>query len=100
MRPLASSRASWRRSVPNSKAAPAALGACALCTALTAAYEGLRTKPYHDPGDGRLTVCYGETEREMRTYTPQECAALLRERQMSDYAPKVLQCVPAFADER
>lgn len=68
---------------------------------LSTGYEGLRTHPYRDPGNPKLmTVCYGETEREMRTYTPQECADLLRQRQMNDYAPLVLKCVPGFADKR
>lgn len=80
--------------------APAILAACALCAGLTAGFEGLRTKPYHDPGDGRLTVCYGETEREMRSYTAQECMTLLTDRQSTNYAPAVLKCVPAFADDR
>lgn len=78
---------------------PAIIAACALCVSLTATYEGLRTKPYHDPGDGRLTVCYGETEREMRSYTAQECMSLLKDRQAMVYAPAVLKCVPAFADD-
>jgi lysozyme len=79
--------------------APAIIAACALCAALTASYEGLRTKPYRDP-IGKMTVCYGETEREMRVYTKQECADLLKQRQQSNYAPAILKCVPAFIDER
>lgn len=78
--------------------APAAIAAAVLIAApLTAAYEGLRTKPYKDPA-GIPTVCYGETERAMRDYTPDECAVLLRARQASDYAPAVLQCVPGLAE--
>jgi lysozyme len=79
--------------------APALIAACALCAALTAGFEGLRTKPYRDPA-GIPTVCYGETEREMRSYSADECMALLKDRQASDYAPAVLKCVPAFADQR
>jgi lysozyme len=91
--------------MPSSAQKPAPKGAiaaaCALAiAALTANFEGLRTRPYHDPGDGRLTVCYGETEREMRNYTPEECAMLLQARQERDYAPKVLKCVPGLADRR
>jgi len=70
-----------------------------IATPLSAGFEGLKTKPYFDPAHIR-SVCYGETEREMRTYTRDECMALLKDRQASDYAPKVLQCVPGFADER
>lgn len=66
---------------------------------MTAGFEGLRTKPYFDPAHIK-TVCYGETEREMRTYTAQECMGLLKDRQASNYAPAILNCVPAFADER
>ena len=80
---------------------PAIIAAAVLISApLTASFEGLRTKPYPDPGDGRPTVCYGETERPIREYTPAECLALLKSRQLQDYAPKVLACVPAFKDEK
>lgn len=75
--------------------------ACAIVLPLTAVSEGLRTKPYRDPGNPNLwTVCYGETERQMRTYTAEECGVLLRARQAKDYAPKVLDCVPAFIDPK
>ena len=80
------------------KAAIAA--AVLLAVPMTAAFEGLRTKPYHDPGDGRLTVCFGETEREMRRYTADECRVLLSARQQADYAPAVLKCVPAIATRK
>jgi lysozyme len=74
---------------------PALIAAAVLlATPLTTAFEGLRLKPYKDPGDGRPTVCYGETERPMRTYTADECKILLGARQASDYAPAVLKCVP------
>lgn len=93
--------------MPDSKPKPSKGGivavifaAVAIAAPLTAHFEGLRTKPYADPGNGTATVCYGETEREMRTYTPDECAALLRARQAKDYAPKVLACVPGLADRR
>lgn len=64
-------------------------------TAVIAAFEGLRTKPYRDPV-GVMTVCYGETSAQMRTYTPDECAQLLRERIARDYAPAVFECVPSL----
>jgi lysozyme len=44
-------------------------------------------------------VCFGETEREMRIYTPQECQVLLEARQQHDYAPAVLKCVPGLVDK-
>lgn len=81
------------------KAAAAIAGAVTISVALTAGYEGLRTKPYYDPAHIQ-TVCYGETERAMRSYSPVECLALLKDREASDYAPAIAKCVPAFADER
>jgi lysozyme len=45
-------------------------------------------------------VCFGETEREMRIYTPQECQVLLEARQQHDYAPAVLKCVPGLVDRK
>jgi lysozyme len=76
---------------------PALIALAVLISApLTAKFEGLRTHPYHDPGDGRLSVCYGETEREMRSYTADECLVLLRSRQANDYAPAIAKCVPAL----
>jgi lysozyme len=84
-----------------SKRAAAIVGACAIAGSLTVAFEGLRTTPYPDPGNPRvLTVCYGETERAMRQYTPDECRILLNFRQRQDYAPAVLKCVPAFEDPK
>lgn len=79
---------------------PAAIAAAVLLSVpVTAAYEGLRTKPYSDPA-GIKTVCYGETERAMRTYTADECKVLLESRQQRDYAPAVLKCVPGLAQKR
>lgn len=81
---------------------PAIVAAAVLLSApITSAFEGLRTKPYPDPGNPKLmSVCYGETQRPMRQYTADECKALLRQRQMNDYAPQVLKCVPGFSDRR
>lgn len=76
-------------------------GACILACALTATFEGLVTHPNPDPGNPHLQqVCYGDTEVEMRVYTPEECQVLLEARQQRDYAPVVLRCVPGFADSR
>lgn len=77
--------------------APALIAAAVLVSApLSARFEGLRTHPYVDPA-GIRSVCYGETERELRTYTPDECMVLLEARQANDYAPAVLKCVPGLA---
>lgn len=81
-------------------AIPAIIATAVIIAApLTAEREGLRTKPYYDPAHIQ-TVCYGETEREMREYTPDECLSLLKDRQAADYAPHVFACVPGFADEK
>ena len=78
---------------------PALIALAVLLSApLSAKFEGLRTKPYPDPGNPKLmSVCYGETEREMRSYTADECLVLLRSRQTNDYAPAVAKCVPGLA---
>lgn len=78
----------------------AAIGAAVLISAsVTAGFEGLRTKPYYDPAHIQ-TVCYGETERAMRTYSPAACLAMLKDRQAADYAPAIARCVSGFADPR
>lgn len=82
------------------RAAAAIAAAVLVATPLTAGFEGLRTHPYHDPGDGRMTVCFGETEREMRVYTGDECRSLLAQRQAEDYAPAVLKCAPGLATRK
>jgi lysozyme len=46
--------------------------------AFIAPWEGLETKPYQDMG-GVMTVCYGETNVDMREYSEAECEAMLRE---------------------
>jgi lysozyme len=82
------------------KGAAAAIAAAVILAAPVAMhFEGLRTRPYRDPV-GIPTVCYGETQLAMRTYTPDQCAAMLRSRQARDYAPAVLRCAPALADPR
>lgn len=66
----------------------------------TEQFEGKRNRPYYDPAH-ILTVCYGETEGiEDRIYSNDECAKKLRERMARDYAPKIIACVPDFADPR
>jgi lysozyme len=76
-------------------------GACAISVGLTAGFEGLRLYPNPDPAHPQLQqVCYGDTQVEMRRYTATECQMLLQARQASDYAPIVLNCVPAFSDPR
>lgn len=80
------------------KAGAIIAAACLVAAPLTAAFEGLRTKPYRDPA-GIPTVCYGETQLAMRVYSADECGVMLRQRMARDYAPKVLACLPQLADE-
>lgn len=78
---------------------PAIIAAAVLVAMpLTARFEGLRTKPYLDPA-GIPTVCYGETELALRVYSVDECGAMLRQRLLKDYAPKVAACVPSLVSE-
>lgn len=75
--------------------------AVALGMLLAAAFEGLVTHPNPDPGKPQIQqVCYGDTEVQMRTYTPAECKALLEARMRRDYAPAVLKCAPGIADRK
>lgn len=87
-----------RKAAPKGAAAAIA-AAIVLAAPLAMHFEGLRTRPYRDPV-GIPTVCYGETQLALRSYTPDECAAMLRSRQATDYAPPVLRCAPALADPR
>jgi lysozyme len=81
-------------------ALPAIVAAAVLiCAPLTASREGLRTKPYLDPA-GIPTVCYGETELPLRVYSADECGAMLRQRLLKDYAPKIAACLPELVDKQ
>jgi lysozyme len=82
------------------KAGAAIAAACLICAPLTASFEGLRTKPYKDPV-GIPTVCYGETNVQMRAYSKDECGQLLRDHLSKKYAPKIAACLPQLlAPER
>lgn len=81
------------------RAAAAIAAAVLVAVPLTAGFEGLRTRPYRDPANIE-TVCFGDTEVEMRVYTADECGKLLRERMARDYAPKVLACLPQLMDPK
>ncbi len=84
--------------VPYGKSAIAACiaAACAVAAPFVMKSEGLRTRPYLDPVK-IPTVCYGETQVEMRVYSRDECGALLRRQLARRYAPKVLECLPQLA---
>ena len=59
----------------------AVAGASAIAAVLIQWHEGIRYVPYADPGDGRLTVCYGHTGPDIipgKRYSQAECDELLR----------------------
>ena len=60
-------------------------------TAIIRPWEGLETDPYRDMV-GVWTVCYGETNVPMRTYTPAECDALLRQ-SVARYMDRMAGCI-------
>lgn len=75
-------------------AAAALLAAAVAATvALVAPWEGLRTDPYRDIV-GVWTVCYGETNVQMRKYTVAECETML-EAQVSRYMDDIGKCIAA-----
>jgi lysozyme len=85
-------------------AVAAAIGAAVIvASGLAAQFEGYAPKIYKDP-IGIPTYCYGETELlnhdPTHIYAKSECMDLLRKRMARDYAPKLLSCVPAFADPK
>ena len=70
-----------------------AVAAVAVALPTIMAFEGLVLRPYRDPV-GILTVCYGETHAEMRTYTPDECRGML-EASARKHAMQIEPCLPA-----
>lgn len=70
-----------------------AAAAVALSIPTIMAFEGLVLRPYRDPVN-LLTVCYGETHAEMRTYTPDECRGML-EASARKHAMQIEPCLPA-----
>lgn len=85
---------------PNASKTKLALlaSACLICAPFVAKHEGLRTHPYLDPAK-IATVCFGETELQMRVYSADECGVMLRARLMQDYAPAVARCLPELVAE-
>lgn len=77
----------------------AKIAAAAVAVALPTimAFEGLVLRPYRDPV-GILTVCYGETNVAMRTYTPAECKDLLQ-KSADKHARQIEPCLPAGLPE-
>lgn len=65
-------------------------GAAGVLVATVGAWEGFAADPYADKlAHGILTVCYGDTQIEMRHYTKAECQEILADR-LADYAAPVL----------
>lgn len=95
--PTPANNAGVEQRKPSKSAIAACIAAaCVVATPLIMASEGLRTRPYLDPVK-IPTVCYGETQVEMRVYTRDECGTLLRKQLARKYAPKVLECLPQLA---
>lgn len=69
-----------------------ATAAIAVALPTIMAFEGLVLRPYRDPV-GILTVCYGETQTEMRTHTPAECKDLLL-KSAEKHAKDIEPCLP------
>ena len=80
-----------------SGSAAAIVAATLIATPLLMQLERKRNDPYRD-SIGKLTVCIGETNVEMRRYSDTECKAMLARALSDDYAPKVLACAPVLAD--
>lgn len=84
---------------PASAAKGAAAGAAAMlavATGFVAGWEGLRTDPYRD-SVGVLTVCIGETNVPMRSYTEAECHQMFGESFMR-YANEVKRLSPGIEE--
>lgn len=83
---------------PGKKTLAGVVGATAagLLITLTSSMEGVSLEPYDDRlADNLQTVCFGETNVEMRTYTLQECKDLLAD-SLSTYATQVRNLTPGF----
>ena len=72
----------------------AGLSAAALVLAapLIMRFEGLSLTPYADPVN-IATVCYGETNAQMRRYTLQECRLMLAD-SMASHGVAIAPCLP------
>ncbi|WP_250489996.1 glycoside hydrolase family protein [Caballeronia sp. INML2] len=83
---------------PGKKTLAATLGAAAAASlvALTASQEGVSLKPYNDRLANNIqTVCFGETNVEMRAYSLPECKSMLGD-SLAGYAESVRAITPGF----
>ena len=79
-----------------SLAAVMGVSAAAALVAFTSAREGVSLTPYSDRlANGLATVCYGETNVQMRRYTLPECKQMLGD-SLAGYADKVRSLTPGF----
>lgn len=78
------------------KAGAGIAAALALAATVVTQWEGVRTDPYRDL-IGKWTVCVGETNVPMRSYTRAECTAMLEE-SLEGYGSAVLKRNPNLAD--
>ena len=86
--------ASKKKKVGIAAAAVAAM--VAIATPVITTWEGVRTDPYRD-SVGVATVCVGETRVVMRSYSLQECKAMLAGA-IPDYAIPVAKLSPGIED--
>ncbi|MDR5784049.1 hypothetical protein QCE63_32025 [Caballeronia sp. LZ065] len=83
---------------PGKKTLAATVGAAAAAAlvALTASQEGVSLKPYNDRLANNIqTVCFGETNVDMRSYTLPECKSMLSD-SLAGYADQVKAVTPGF----
>lgn len=77
-------------------AAVVGVAVAAAAIGFTSPREGVSLSPYDDKLAGNLqTVCFGETNVEMRQYTLTECKAML-DTSLADYAAAVRNSTPGF----
>lgn len=74
-----------------------AAAALALAVGIIAPWEGKSNDPYLDLVKVP-TVCFGETQVEMRRYTDAECEAMLIKAADTRYMQPVMKCTPSIAD--
>jgi len=82
------------------KAQTALIGGSAMALALGVImpWEGKINDPYFDIVNVK-TVCFGETQVEMRHYTDAECEAMLKKAVSERYMKPVMACTPSIASK-
>jgi GH24 family phage-related lysozyme (muramidase) len=83
---------------PGKKSLAVVIGtvAASMAISLTSSQEGVSLRPYNDKLAGDLqTVCFGETNVQMRAYSMDECKEMLAD-SLSTYATQVRNLTPGF----